>query len=67
MGPAHSGWSHPWAGDPKEAAEQSDESKPVSSTPPWPLYQLPFQVPALSEFLSWLPLMMNSAVDVLTK
>jgi hypothetical protein len=43
-------------------AEQARESKPVSNIPPWPLHQL--LLIDLLEFQSWLPLVMNSSVEV---
>jgi hypothetical protein len=53
------------AGSPKslrKQAEQARGSKPVSNIPPWPLHQ-PL-LPVLLEFQSWLPLVMNSHVEV---
>ena len=46
----------------RKQAEQTRRRKPVSNIPPWPLYQL--LLPDLFEFQSWLPLVMNSNVDV---
>jgi hypothetical protein len=46
----------------RKQAEQARGSKPVSNTPPWSLHQL--LLPALCEFQSWLPLVMNSSVEV---
>jgi hypothetical protein len=43
-------------------AEQARRSNPVKNIPPWPLHQL--LLPDLLEFQSWLPLVMNSSVDV---
>jgi hypothetical protein len=46
----------------RQQAEQERGSKPVSSTPPWPLHQL--LPPDLLEFQSCLPpLVMNSSVE----
>jgi hypothetical protein len=36
----------------RKQTEQAMGSKPVSSTPPWPLHQLLLQVPVLLEFLT---------------
>jgi hypothetical protein len=46
----------------REQAEQGRGSKPVSNIPPWPLHQL--LLPDLLEFLSLLPLVMNSNMEV---
>ena len=46
----------------REQAEQARGSKPVRNIPPWPLHQL--LLPVLLEFQSWLPLMMNSSVEM---
>jgi hypothetical protein len=46
----------------REQAEQGRGSKPVSNIPPWPLHQL--LPPDLLEFQFWLPLVMNSNVQV---
>jgi hypothetical protein len=43
----------------RSLAEQAVRSKQVSSTPPWPLHQLPLSVPVLFEFLPWLTSVMN--------
>ena len=53
----------------RKQAKQARRSKPVSSTPSWPLHQLllPDQVPVFLEFLSWLLSMTNSNVEVYTK
>jgi hypothetical protein len=62
---AHYGWCHPWAGSLgsiREQAEQARGSKPVRNNPPWPLHQL--LLPDLLEFQFWLPLVMNSNVEV---
>ena len=48
----------------RKQAEKAMRYKPVSSTPPWSLYQILLQVPVLLEFLSCLPLIMNSDVEV---
>jgi hypothetical protein len=48
----------------RKRIEQAMRSKPVSNTLPRPLYKLLPQVLALFEFLSGLPLMMNSDVEV---
>ena len=46
----------------RKQAEQARGSKPVRNIPPWPLHQL--LLPDLHEFESWLPLVMNSSVEV---
>jgi hypothetical protein len=46
----------------RKQAEQARESKPISSIPPWPLHQL--LLPVLCEFHSYLPLVMNSNVNM---
>ena len=46
----------------REQAEQARWGKPVKNIPPWPLPQL--LLPDLLEFQSWLPLMMNSSMEV---
>jgi hypothetical protein len=46
----------------REQAEQARGSKPVRNIPPWPLHQL--LLPDLLEFQSWLPLVMNSSMEV---
>jgi len=46
----------------REQAEQARGSKPVRNIPPWPLHQ-PL-LPDLLEFQSWLPLVMNSSMEV---
>jgi hypothetical protein len=46
----------------RKQAEQARESKPVRGIPPWCVHQ--FLLPDLLEFQSWLPLMMNSNVEV---
>ena len=46
----------------RKQAEQARGSKPVSSIPPWTLNQL--LLSDLLEFLSGLPLVMNSSVEV---
>jgi hypothetical protein len=46
----------------RKQAEQARGSKPVSNIPPRPLHQL--LLPDLLEFQSWLPLVMNSNVEV---
>jgi hypothetical protein len=46
----------------RKQIEQARRSKPVSSILPWPLHQL--LVPDLLEFQSWLPLVMNSSMEV---
>jgi hypothetical protein len=46
----------------RKQAEQARGSKPVSSTPPWPLHQL--LLPDLLEFQSLLLLVMNSSVEM---
>jgi hypothetical protein len=46
----------------REQAEQARWGKPVKSIPPWPLHQL--LLPDLLEFQSWLPLVMNSSMEV---
>jgi hypothetical protein len=46
----------------RKQAEQGRGSKPVSNVPPWSLHQLLF--PDLLEFQSWLPLVINSNVEV---
>jgi hypothetical protein len=46
----------------REKAEQARGSKPVKNIIPWPLRQL--LLPALLEFQSWLPLVMNSSMEV---
>jgi hypothetical protein len=59
------GWCHLWAGSLgsiREQAEQARGSKPVKDIPPWPLHQL--LLPDLLEFLSLLPLVMNSNMEV---
>jgi len=48
----------------RKQGEQAIMSKPVSSTPPWPLHQLLPQVSVLFEFL---PSRMNYNVDVRAK
>jgi hypothetical protein len=53
-GPSPLWWDHPWAGilgAIRKQTEQATRSKPVSSTPPWPVHQLLLQVSALCEFL----------------
>jgi hypothetical protein len=45
----------------REQAEQASGSKPVNNTPPWLLHQV--LLPDLLEFLSWLPLVMNSSME----
>jgi hypothetical protein len=46
----------------REQAEQARGNKSVSNIPPWPLHQL--LLPDLLEFLSCLPLVMDSNVEV---
>ena len=46
----------------RKQAEQARGSKPVKNIPPWPLHQL--LLPDLLEFQSWLPLVMNSNVEL---
>ena len=46
----------------RKQAEQAKGSKPARNIPPWPLHQL--LLPDLLEFLSCLPLVMNSCVEV---
>jgi hypothetical protein len=58
-------WYQLWAGSLgsiREQAEQARGSKPVRNIPPWPLHQL--LLPDLLEFQFWLPLVMNSNVEV---
>ena len=58
-------WDHLWAGSLgsiREQAEQARGSKPVKNIPPWPLHQL--LLSDLLEFQSWLPLVMNSSMEV---
>ena len=64
-GPTHCGGAIPGLvdlGSIRKQAEQARGSKPVSSIPPWPLHQL--LSPDLLGFQSWLPLVMNSNVEV---
>ena len=58
-GPAHCGCGHSWAvvlGSIRRQAERAMDSKPISSTPPWPRHQLlspgscPVWVPILTSF-----------------
>ena len=56
---AHGRWCHPWAGS---LGFYKKVSKPVSNILPRPLHQL--LLPDLLEFQSWLPLVMNSSVEV---
>jgi hypothetical protein len=59
------GWDHLWAGSLgsiREQAEQAMGGKPVKNIPPWPLHQL--LLSDLLEFQSWLPLVMNSSMEV---
>jgi hypothetical protein len=49
----------------RKQAEQARGSKPVRNIPPWPLHQL--LLPDLLEFQSWLPLLMNSSMEVLSR
>ena len=51
----------------REQAEQARGSKPVSSTPPCPCISSCFQVLILFEFLSCLPSVMNSNLEVQAK
>jgi hypothetical protein len=44
----------------RKQVEQARGSKPISHIPSWPLLQLP----DLLEFQSWLPLVMNSNVEM---
>jgi len=46
----------------RKQTEQARGSKPVSNIPLRPLHQL--QLPDLFEFQSWLPLVMNSNVEM---
>jgi hypothetical protein len=46
----------------RKQPEQARGSKPVSNIPPWPLHQL--LLSDQLEFQSWLPLVMNSSVEV---
>jgi hypothetical protein len=46
----------------RKQAEQAKGSNPIRNTPPWPLHQL--LLPALCEFQSRLPLVMNSNMEV---
>jgi hypothetical protein len=49
----------------REQAEQARWGKPVKNIPRWPLHQL--LLPDLLEFQSWLPLVMNSSMEVKAK
>jgi hypothetical protein len=49
-------------GSKRKQAELARGTKPVKNIPPWPLHQL--LLPDLLEFQSWLPLVMNSNVEV---
>jgi hypothetical protein len=46
----------------REQTEQARRGKPVKNIPLWPLHQL--LIPNLLEFQSWLPLVMNSSMEV---
>jgi hypothetical protein len=52
----------------RKQAEQARASKPVSSTPLWPLYiSSCLQVSVLFEFLSWQPSVMKNNTEVKAK
>jgi hypothetical protein len=46
----------------REEAEQARGGKLVRNIPPWPLHQL--LLPDLLEFQTWLPVVMNSSMEV---
>ena len=67
--PAHCGWCHPWAARPRFYKKQADQaSHGGASQQSAPLHGLCIssclQAPALLEFLSWHPSLMNCDAEV---